>query len=476
MFSSIIRILRTAGRPADTSGVTSRVRVRHPKILISTTSIIALTAFLLAPLQSRAAPEPVFDLLQSAAASAFRSGDFEAAEIEFRALSEQYPNNTDVLRFFAVTLDRIGKYTEAIDIFSKILELKPNSASTRYHLGVTLYKAHLTDAATEQFGYVLQLATQSKYAELAQEYINAIAEQRASLQRQGAVKRFGVFAQLAYSNDDNIPAIPDHPLLAAIEREGTRGSEYVALDYHFLRKPDWTGSLKLSGYGTQYSDDVFSGFEVFQYSAGALLQRHTRFGKMPVTGKIDYEYSKVELGEDRDPYSETHKATFSGLFHLKDNQSATLHYQLSEDDFEHEGFAPAISSRDADNREAGLSYTVYFADKRGDFTLYARYEEDDATGLNYNREATVGGITLRFPLFWNSQLKLGAEYTEDEYPDFTGPLLRETDVREYSVELSRWFGQHVLARLTWSDHDEESSYPSLTYRRKAWGLDVSYVY
>ena len=62
--------------------------------------------------------------------------------------------------------------------------------ATHYHLGVTLYKTRKGRMATRHFETVIQLAEDSRYAELAREYIRAIAEQRSNSQRQGAINRF----------------------------------------------------------------------------------------------------------------------------------------------------------------------------------------------------------------------------------------------------------------------------------------------
>ena len=117
-----------------------------------------------------------------------------------------------------------------------------------------------------------------------------------------------------------------------------------------------------------------------------------------------------------------------------------MYAQLREDEFIYEGFNPEVSSRDAERVEGGFSYSYLFAKKKAGVNWRIAYEENDATGLNFNRQAYKTSINLRFPTIWDIQLKLSAKYEEHEYPNFLGPVMRENRYKHASeLSFSRWF-------------------------------------
>ena len=417
-----------------------------------------------------------FVLSDTDAAREFKAGNYLSAAKHFKLLADRLPNAHIVHRYYAISLDRLGQYDAAIEIFTTLLKNNSKNVATHYHLGVSLYKSRKTNTATEHFETVLELAEDSRYATLASEYIRAIAEQRSNIQQQGATRRFGLFAQLAFEQDNNIGLSPNR--LNAFDdndyAQRTRG--LLALDYHFLRNSKWAGSFKASVSDSSYNDSQFNRFNVSQGTLGFSIQHSTRLGNTPFISKLAYEFKDVRTGNDRNAYSETHQVVLSGLFHLTNNQSASVYAQLREDDFSNEGFNPAVSSRDADRTEGGLIYTHLFANKKANVKWRIAYEENDAVGINFNRQAYKTEISLQFPTVWQVLLKLSAHYEDHEYADFLGPVIRETDISRYRIELSRWFGKHFVTRLSWSEHDEESSYENLSYERNIWGLDISYVF
>ncbi|MFT5112424.1 MAG: hypothetical protein ACI8P9_001748 [Parasphingorhabdus sp.] len=213
-----------------------------------------------------------------------------------------------------------------------------------------------------------------------------------------------------------------------------------------------------------------------QVTAGASLQANTRLFSKPFVGKFKYEFTNVETGSDQRPYSESHKILLGGLFHLTENQSSGIYTQMRKDDFEYEGFEPVISSRDADRVEAGLTYSFHSEDNKTGLDWKLAYEENRAMGLNFNRTAYKAGVTLRLPLVAQWNMRLSIDYEDHEYSDFVGPVMRVTEIYQYSLAFTCRFGKHLFARLRVSERDEESSYANLTYDRITWGLDLSYVY
>jgi len=407
----------------------------------------------------------------TAAAQAFAANQFEQALEEFRKLRAANPRNTLILRYLAITLDRLGRRDEAIDIFKEAISIQPNSAALHYHLGVTYYNSRRGDEAVASFRLALQLAPQSQYADFAARYLDAISQQRAQEQKVGSPQRFGVYLQAAYQHDNNVfsASLPEDRL------DGNRGSGYLSVEYYFHRSPEWIVTAEANGYGVWYSESIFDALETSQYGGSLLAQRVGTLGRYPFVGTIKYDYSESHLS-DGDKYSSSHGATLGLRVNLTRNTATYGYYRYAKDDFTFEGFDPAFSSRDANNHEVGLRQTWFFADRQGQVNLHAEYQKNNAKGVNFESDGVSGGLGVMIPLPWQLRAELNLTYGETTYDKFAGPVRRETDTARFSAALSRWVGRNFLFRIDYSYLDEDSTYEQLRYKREVFGASVSYVY
>jgi hypothetical protein len=405
-------------------------------------------------------------------AQAFLAKRYQDALREFRKLREANPNHVVILRYLAITLDRLNRYDEAVAVFKEALAVAPNNVALHFFLGVTLYNARRGAEAVVRFQRAISLAPQSMYAELATRYLDAIAQQQMQQQQPGAPQRFGVYAQAGVKYDDNVLSAPDG---FAGKRSDSRQTGYLLLEYYLHRSPTWLAAVEINGYGIWYNDRAFNSLEVSQYSGGVRLQRVGTLRKYPYVGSIKYGYNEVRLSEG-DVYSRSNALTLGLRLNLSANTATYGYYQYTDDDFTEEGFDPVFSSRDANNHAMGLRHTWFFAKRKGQVNMGLDYQKNNAAGVNFVMEgisANIGAIT---PLPWKLRADLKFAYGEDDYRKFAGPVRRETHRRRYGAGLSRWFGRRVLVRLDYSYVDEDSSYEQLTYDREAWGASVSYVY
>ena len=406
------------------------------------------------------------------AAKAFIAKDFDRALEEFQKLRESNPNNTLILQYLAITLKQLGRFDEAIDIFREALAIAPNNPALNYQLGVTFYNAKRGDEAVDSFTQTKDLAPESRYAELAAQYLDAISQQRAQNQVSGAPKRFGIFAQAGYQYDDNIPAFPDG---IGGDRTDNRYTGYLNLDFYLHRSPTWLITTSLNGYGTWYEESEFEVFEAPQYSANIRLQRTHVLGKIPAISSIDYNYRKVDFF-DETTYSRSNSLTLGLRLNLSRATATYGFYQYTEDNFSAEGFDPLFSSRDADNHMIGLRHTWFFANRRGQFAFGIDYEDNNADGINFEYDGFSASLDAVIPLFWKMRGDLGVRYGEDSYDMFAGPVTRETDRISYTAGFSRWINRNFQWRFTYNYWDEDSSYDELSYDRAVWGLNLNYVY
>lgn len=410
-------------------------------------------------------------LADTPAGQAFKARQYDVALVEFQKLAAENPRDALVLRFVAITLDRLGRYEGAIAAYRLALALQPDNAATQFHLAVTYYKSGAIDAADESFRRVLDLAAESLYADYSRRYLAALAEQRARLQPP-APAPFSLFAEVGVQYDSNIPAAPSDSDLFAGKHGGIRLLEYVAAEYRFVRSSGWLGVLGGSTYQAQYPDDAFDGFGLSTYSGTLSLQKEAKLGGFPLTGSVRYEFNAVFLGGDE--YSQSHVATAGLRADVTQRLTPDLYYRFTLDDFEDEGFDPAISSRDADNQAVGVGLTWHFAGRKGSVRLGYEYQKNQADGINFDFEGHRVALTGSAPIAWGIQGTLEADYTRETYDRFQGPVRRKTDRWRVGGSLSRWLWRGLFGKLTFGYTDEDSSYAVLSYRRWVIGASVGY--
>lgn len=406
-------------------------------------------------------------------AKAFAEERFANAVAEFEKLLQTNPDNTLVLRYLAMSYDRVGRFADALRTYATALQKSPQNVALLYHSGETLYRAHYADDARRHFRLVLEWGPNTEYARYAQAYLDALAQQTSARQSPGAPRRFGVFLEIGAQRDEYDVFAADG--VTRQKSETDRVTEYLSIEWYLLRRADWVANLELSGYGAQYVGDADGRKDLWQYAAGGLLQRSGKLGRVPLTGSLrgSRQWVRFDGGPD---YSESSMGMASLQMALTKGSKTRVYYRYTDDDFEADGFDPAYSSRDAEVQAGGLQHTAYFLDRKAWLTLGAEFQENDAEGLNFVFDGPQYQISLSVPLALGVRLDLGYEYVEEDYTEFQGPVARETTRDEWSGTLSRWFGRSVLARLNYREVDEDSTIPSLSYERRGYGVSVAYVY
>lgn len=412
--------------------------------------------------------------VDTAAGRAFKAQQYDVALVELERMVATNPQDVLALRYLGITLDRLGRFREAIDVFQRALALEPGSAATYFHQGVTYYKARAPGLARESFLRAAQLAPDTVYEQMGARYLDALAQQQVELQRPGAPNLFSLFVDVGTQYDSNIPAAPDDRALYGGKHGGVRVVEYVSGEVRLLRRPGWLALLEGSTYQAQYPDSAFDGFDLSTYSLGALLQRDTTVATLPLVLSARYGYTWAFL--DGDQYSGSHAATVSALLDEGRWTATNVYYRYTRDDFEDEGFDPAISSRDADNHAVGVAQILYFADRLGQVRVGYEYQTNQARGLNFDFQGHKVTLSASVPLPWAIQAEAAAEYAHEWYSNFQGPVERKTDRWGFRGSLARWFYGSFLVRLTAGWTNEQSSYDVLEYDRWVVGVSVSYAY
>jgi tetratricopeptide (TPR) repeat protein len=414
------------------------------------------------------------NILHTDAADAFKAGDYERAATEFAQLVSENPDDVTLLRYLGITLRKLEHYNDALITLEKALNLDPASVAVNYHIAITLYKAGAFQNALEFFSVVTALDADSKYARLAGEYMATISDQLARAQSPTAPKRFSFYGQVAGQYDSNLLATPDDLAILVGDSSATRISGYLSGQYNYINKNNWLGTLDLSAYTAAYTDDEFSDSDIGQFNPGFSIQKTTMLGRFPAVHSARYDYLNVEI--DGNNYSESNVGTLMSRLTFTPNTGTRFSYAYTRDKFDFKGFDSEFSSRDADNHAINALNTWYLNKRMIELDLGLGYIRNNADGLNFNYDAWKVAAAARFALPKEWWLDLGATWSRDNYPDFAGPVKRETDVADVTLAVRRWFWNKILLQADVSYHEEDSSYDSLNYDRYNIALKASYAY
>lgn len=430
-------------------------------------------SLLLSLLAICAGAEPVIRFTETEAARAFQAGRYEEAVRELLRLRETNPDNLVVLRYLAMSYDRLGRVNDALRVYIEALTLDPDDVALLYHSGETLYNARYAEDARAHFLRVIELAPESEYARRARAWLMAGSRQEIAGEPPGPPPLFELRASLAWRRDEYRFPTP----APGADRNSTvdRVTETVTVEYFPVRTTHWTVALDATGHGAQAVRNRDAANDLWLWAAGARLQRVGEWAGVGLTGlaRVFHQGVRFDGGPD---YSRTTGASAQAGAAWTSRALTRATYRFAADDFEEEGFDPAFSSRDAQNHAVGLAQTFLFLGNRLHLTLGAEYQENRAEGRNFDYDGPTWRAAFGAALPWNSRLDAAYEYGEEIYRNFAGPTRRETERREWQVSLSRWFGRSWLASLQYQDADEESTIQALSYQRRAWGVSVTYVY
>jgi len=418
------------------------------------------------------------EFLASDGAAAFKAGRFSEALLGFQALLDKFPGDTTVLRYIAITYDRVERYDDAIATFRKALAIEPKSAALRYFLGVTLFKLRRTRQAADEFRAVVELAEESLYAKQARQYIEAINQQRSQDEPAGGIKRWDLAAALGFQWDDNIAAAPERGsglFPSARGGGGFRGVEQFSAGYKFVHSGPWSARAGLSGYLSQHGAERFRKLDLSTFQPGVEISYVTALAGRPLSPSLRYDFNAALLNGRA--YSHSHIVTAKADANFAEDWIASPFYRFAADDFREEGFNRRFSSRDAANHSGGAALYYFFWQRRANARAGYEYHRNEARGDNFDFTGHKGSAGLTLPLFADINLDIDAAVTVDRYNRFRGTKGdRRTTGQIYSASLSRGFWNVLFLTASYQHTIDNSNYADLEYRRNIAGLTVAVKY
>ena len=110
----------------------------------------------------------------------FKARQFQKALDAVDALRKKYPNDPLILRYRALTLDKLGRHQEAIAAYREILSRDPNHVPTHLFLGLAYARAGKSAEAAKELHWVSDHSASKEYRHWAEAQLARIRQKKVS--------------------------------------------------------------------------------------------------------------------------------------------------------------------------------------------------------------------------------------------------------------------------------------------------------
>lgn len=380
-------------------------------------------------------------------ANLFREGRTEEALEALNPLLEKYPNDPLLLRYRAITLDRLGRTREAIAQFQELLQRDPDHVPTRYFLGMAYAHQGDTAQAKKELEWVASKSSVSTYPEWAK---TALAQLETAAIPAVSALRWSLHGSAGWEWDSNVLLKPNDKRLAlAGDQNADRFSVNLQAGYRVLSGRDRGMDFF---YTTRHSfhDDGLDELNFTSEEAALAFQKAGRFFGQPVIwgGRVDSAVGFLK----ENLFSWTNRAIFSADTRFSPRTRTVLSHQVSWTNFGPDGSNPPQTSRDGLYQDTGLAQYFYTADFQRHLFLSQSYSDARVRGGNFEQRGISSRVGLHAPLTRRVAADAAVGFRWNRYPRFSSlssldPNRRRDTDWDFYAALTRSITPRLFGRL-----------------------------
>ena len=438
-----------------------------PRCLLRRAGLAALVVALVSlsgPLQ---AAVPIQSFLASPAAVAFKAGDFEIARQGFEGMLAEHPEDPLVLRYLAITYDRLDRLDEAITTFKRALEIAPDNAALNLFLGMSYWKARRAEEATAAMQRTIELAPGSPYEDKARDYLAAMEHQRSRNDTVGAPRTWQLSLQGGVQRDDNVSLGSPGLESPDVRFYQSASGGYILYDSDGLRL-----NAKAFTYLSEHARRKNHDFNVALIEPALELSYVDTLWALPVSTSLRYAYAFVAL--DGATFSQSHGIEPAVAFRPHSQLLTRLHNRVVIEEFADAGFDADITSRDGITNRTGITQYVFCCGQEhylfGSYEFLRKFAEGDNLDRRGHRLALGASAALPYAF----RLDLSGEVVRERYDNFVSFKDRKTDRHGVSAAVTRPLLEGLTMSLSFSYTNEDSNFPALDYERTIFGANLAY--
>ncbi len=368
------------------------------------------------------------EFVSSPAAEFFKSEDYDQALVALEPLIQKYPKDSLLLRYRAMSLDRLGRSEEAIRIYRDILKNEPENFSIRYYLGQAYERSGQRSLAEKEWRAILENTKEEPYSGWSKEALNQVG---VSLDVEKVrEKRLFLTGRYGYELDSNVILRPSNEALSGASKQSA-GRQLVdlALRYRALRSKRSSVDI-VYGVSHSFHDNGLDEFDFMSHNLGVDAKHKVLFGGQDVTLGARYDFSAAFL--DGNTFSLKNRFIFSADTRLTTYSRSVLSYELAPTNFGTDGSNPSQTSRDGVYHEVGVTHWWYYAqDYKRYLFAQGAYNHADTKGFNFDENGVTGRLGWHTPVVPSGRVdfdaSIGLSYSD--YPSFISLSSLDTNKR-----------------------------------------------
>ena len=324
-----------------------------------------------------------------------------------------------LLRYRALTLDKLGRHKEAIAAYKQILSQHPNHIPTHLFLGLAYARIGEPKAATEELDYVIHYSDSEEYRHWAQGQLSRIQKGERQVVHYVHKKPY-LFGKVGIAYDSNPLFIPSNKKLSSQPRKS--GLDYpfdLTLGYPLVLNKDFrVDALYINE--TLLHDG--STRDVDFTSQGVALDtiKRTFMGHRPVLWEARYDLRVNFLRSDL--FSVVYQLLLSADTVFWKKTRTNVYGRFSYSNYGPDGSNPPITSRDG--YRGGLGVIQYFYPTH-DFRSYVFVKQElsfaKTRGDNFDRQRSLTRVRFHAPVDRLGPVDLDTSVGFDygTYPEFS---------------------------------------------------------
>ena len=350
----------------------------------------------------------------------FKKREFNKGLEASESLLKKYPNDPLLLRYQALTLDKLDRRREAIADYKKILSQNPKHVPTHLFLGLTYARDGQLDEAVKELRWVTEHSASEDYRHWAAAQLTRVQQLGKKAAVKKVEKRPYLVSKTGIYYDSNPLLIPSSSNLSSrSKKDGIDFPINLSVGYPVILEKDarldviYVGQALLHDRGANQVDFDSQGF-------AADGKKRVLFGKKVVLFGGRYDYRTNLLRSDL--FSEVHRFLLSAETSFWKKTKTHVYGRLSYSNYKNDGAIPSTTSRDG--YRGGLGLVQYFYTTE-DFRTYFFVKEElsyaDTRGDNFNRGGSLTRLGIHGPLDFFGPVTFDASTGFDygTYPDFS---------------------------------------------------------
>ena len=414
--------------------------------------------------------------LQTKAAVYFMQADYEKSLKELEALETSSPQDSTVKQYKGITLDKLGRFEEAIAVFNSSLTASPENIAFHYFKAQTLFHQKKYSEAKSELAAVVEHDLAGAYKARAEADLKAI-ETIIAYANRPAPKPWAV--SLTSGAEANTNATSESKVFKSINQEhAVKFSNSATLSYELFNHNPWTASSYYSHSNALYSDTL-DYINMLYNTIGESISYTGSMKGRPLLAQFGVSASHVAINSKY--YSMSASPSLTLIYSPHDWWRVTLSNRYTLSTYRLDGANPPFTSQNGPAGALEFSNNFYLnQEKTNYFQAGYDFDTENPNGANFVKNSNAVKGAYYFPLLKNWEGDIHFKYKYTDFPKYTDPPAPA--ITRFDEEYTTGASLNIPLRNNWSMTaqynltDTNSKDKFYSYVNHAYGVSLSYSF